>query len=527
MNLFSNPVIVRNARIQLRPRKLLIAGGICAAISVAMVYFILEGNRTGFNGVYDGQELLKMTLWIQAIVLVFGGGIACLHAVQREKDQNTFDSQRLTRLSPWELTLGKLFGPPLMAYFIFLCFLPAAIIGAAYARSNWTIVLAAYTILILGAIVFDALALVISLYLRRGTVTWAILAFLAIVYESSFVSPGAFLQLSLGPVGPFSVIELAARDSWSLASQLPTVSDRTPFSFRDLFFGLPLHHALVLSILYLTLLTWFLTAAVRNIKRDPENYELYTTGPAMAFLCYLNFILLAFFRWDVPSFSFVNRSPQLTVVPIQPLAAQSLLLTANIALFFIFGFLLLRNRVRMRRRLHSAEAAPVGLESMWPVPYIFVGALVVGAAMIGVIDWKRDPSLEWSLAVAVYRVIFFFVWLSIDLLFLQWMNLRRGRHPLALGVLLLGVYYVCAVMIVTPLHWGERALTAILLPTPLFVLNASLWSSQMAEWIIALAVEIAVAVVFILLRRRQLAELQPQPHPSPVSMNAPAPSASL
>ena len=174
MNLFSNPEIIRNARIQLRPRKLLIAAGICIAVSVATVYFTLSGDRSGANGIYDGKELLVTILWVQALVLVFGGGIACLHAVQREKDQNTYDSQRLTRLSPWELTLGKLFGPPLMADLIFLCFLPAAIIGAVQIHASWTIVLITYVLLILGAIVFDALALVISLYLRRGTVTWAV-----------------------------------------------------------------------------------------------------------------------------------------------------------------------------------------------------------------------------------------------------------------------------------------------------------------------------------------------------------------
>ncbi|MFZ0211623.1 MAG: hypothetical protein WA766_08830 [Candidatus Acidiferrales bacterium] len=519
MNLLSNPEIVRNARIQLRPRKLLIAVGICAAISVAPVYLLLfavHSDRSGTSGVYAGQMLLGVTLLIQAVVLVIGGGIACLHAVQREKDQNTFDFQRLTRLSPWELTLGKLFGPPLMADFIFLCFLPAAIIGAVYAHSNWTIVFVAYLLLILGAIVFDALALVISLFLRRGTVTWAILAFLYILYVATTAPPSRTLHLQLAPIGPFVAVDLAKQASWSTVETI--MNDVVPNPYRDVFFGAPVHHALVLPIIYFTLLAWLLLAAVRNIKRDPESYELYTPAQALGFLCYLNFILFAFFSWvriQQPKYA------------TSPLDAQTELFTFNIVMFFVFGLLLLRNRVRMRRRLHAAEAAPVGLESMWPVPHIFVGVIVVGAAMIGMMEWKRDPSLEWSLALAIYQVIFFAVWLSIDLLFLQWMNLRRGRHPLALGVLLLGVYYVCAVMIVTPLHWGDHAFTAILLPTPLFILKSSLWTTQIAEWLVALAAEAAVALFFVFLCRRQLAGLQPQPHSSPVSMNAPAPSASL
>ncbi|HEV2288022.1 MAG TPA: hypothetical protein VGR81_03625 [Candidatus Acidoferrales bacterium] len=516
MNLFSNPEIIRNARIQLRPRKLLIAGGLSLALSAALVYASLHSADKTPD--YPGS-LLHVILIIQCVVLVFGGGIACLHAVQREKDQNTYDSQRLTRLSPWGLTLGKLFGPPLMADFIFLCFLPAALIGAVQIHSNWTILFVTYVLLIFGAIVFDALALVISLYLRRGTVTWAILAFLFITYAASGGSIPFAPYFHLGPIGPFITVDLPAHASWSMADTAINIGPRSftvPNPFHDVFFGVSVHHAVVLPFIYITLLAWFLLAAVRNIKRDPENYQLYTPAQALGFIYYLNFILFSFFGWnsiqDPKSF-------------LSPLSTQSLLLSLNIPLFFIFGMLVLRNRVQVRRRLHAAEAVPTGLDFLWPVPYIFAGVIVVGAAMIGIMEWKRNPALEWSLALAIFQVIFFAVWLSVDLLFLQWMNLRRGRHPLALGVLTLAVYYVCVTIIVSALHLNDRAFTAILLPTPLFILKSSLWTTQVAEWLVALAAEAAVALFFALLCRRQLAELQP--HPSSISINAPATSASL
>jgi len=171
---------------------------------------------------------------------------------------------------------------------------------------------------------------------------------------------------------------------------------------------------------------------------------------------------------------------------------------------------LLRNRNRMQRRLHSIEAGPTALESIWPAPYIFLGAILVGAAMILVIQWKRDPSLEWSLTVAIFRVIYFAAWISCDLLFLQWMNLRRGRHPLPLGVLYLIVYYVCAGLVVGALHLTQNPFTAIFLPTPLWELNTALWSAKPAEWIVALLAVIAAAIVFVFLQRQQIEELQPR-----------------
>jgi hypothetical protein len=519
MNLFTNPEILRNACIQLRPRKLLVAAAICVAISIAIGYSI-AGSRYGFYN----TEFLHSILIIQALVLVIGGGIACIHAIQREKDQNTFDFQRLTRLSPLELTLGKLFGTPLMVFFVFLCFIPAAIVAVIAARASVSIVLAAYVLLILGAIVYNSFALVMSLFLRRGTVTWAILFFLVFVGYTTSTNIWLSSYLAFGTVSPFVAIELVRQNSWSLASNTLIIGGHQfypPNPFRDLFFGAPVHHALVLFIFYVTLLAWLIPAVARNIKRDPTNYELYTPPQALGLLCYLNFILFAFFVWRTPAAlpgPFIARPPSFT-----PLDIQTMLLSTNILLFFIFGFILLRNRNQIRRALHTGTSSSLGRLETWPAPYLFLGALIVGIAMILVIQWQRDPSLEWSLPVAIFRVAYFAFWLICDFLFLQWMNLRRGAHPLLMGVLFLGVYYVCAFSIVISLNLEHDPFTAIFLPTTLFVLDTASWTAHQMVWIGALVAQIAAGLVFVSLQRRSLAELQPRS--SQLSVNAPATSA--
>lgn len=523
MNLLSNPEILRNARIQLRPRKMLVAAGICAVVEVALGYAFFSGNGDidiGGVGYSRGQALMHTILWIQALVLVIGGGIACLHSIQREKDQNTFDFQRITRLSPLELTLGKLFGAPLMVFFVFLCLMPAAIVGAVSAGAAWTIFVAAYALLILGSLAYLAFAVVISLFLRRGAVTWAILFFLFFVVYTSSTSLASF-YLSLGSISPFNAISLAHQTSWSVSPGVIHIGAMTiprPDSFQDLFFGISVHHALVLFLLYVTILAWLIPAVARNIKRDPANYELYTPGQALGFLCYLNFILFAFFRWGTFGLGVLaGRSTALS-----PLEAQSVLLTANILLFFIFGFILLRNRNQARRLLHSGAA---GRLETWPASYLFLGALLIGIAMILVIQWQRDPSLEWSLSVGIFRIAYFAFWLICDFLFLQWAKIQRAGHPLAMGVLYLGVYYACAIIIVLSLHASHSPFAAIFLPTPLFALDTAAWSAHLGVWIAALILQIAAGVVFVALQRRTLAELQP--HSSSISMNAPATNASL
>src|SRR5437762_11294071 len=83
-----------------------------------------------------GIQLLEITFWLQALMLAAGGGIACINSIHREKEQNTFDYQRVTRMTPLELALGKLFGAPVFTYFVFLCLMPLALFGAVMGKRS-------------------------------------------------------------------------------------------------------------------------------------------------------------------------------------------------------------------------------------------------------------------------------------------------------------------------------------------------------------------------------------------------------
>jgi len=67
-----------------------------------------------------------MILFFQIVALLIGGGIYCLQAVYREKDLNTFDYQRITRMTPLELSVGKLLVAPALPYFAFSLLTPIA-----------------------------------------------------------------------------------------------------------------------------------------------------------------------------------------------------------------------------------------------------------------------------------------------------------------------------------------------------------------------------------------------------------------
>jgi len=165
MDLFSNPEFIRNRRAQLRPGRVL-----ATLVTVALLCFTI-GYAIHANDAGSGdwaKTLLVMSLSFQLVVLALAGGLACGLSIHREKEQNTFDFQRVTRMTPMELALGKLFGAPLFSYFIALCLMPAVLVGAAVAHTPPSFLLAALLILTLGCVVLHSLALLLSLFSPRG-----------------------------------------------------------------------------------------------------------------------------------------------------------------------------------------------------------------------------------------------------------------------------------------------------------------------------------------------------------------------
>jgi len=474
-----NPEFVRNVRAQLRPGKMLTAAIICGVLSLA------AGAGLAFTWVDAaanswGLTLLSFALGAQVYVLLLGGGIACLHAIQREKESNTFDFQRVTRLTPRELALGKLFGAPALSYFVALCLLPAAIVGAVTGGAAPAFVVAAYVILLLGAICYHAFALMVSMLVERTAATAAVLVFIVLVFFP-WATTRWFLGLS--EISPLFATELSSMTSWA---NVPWVGGVT-----DMLLGRPVHHAPVLIVLYLAFTAWFLLAVVRNIKRDPAVYELYSPAQALGLALFVNLILIGFFRWS----------------STDPLNAQQIVLGFNATLFMLLGLALIRNRDRLRRVWQAGSREPRWITVTHPAPYIVVGLLAMGLVAVAVQQAVQNPDPPWGAGVAIFKVVFLAAWLARDILFLQWMNLRRGHRRLTLGVLYLVVGYVGASVLFgalglyrTPL--GAALATAVV---PASILN--LWLSLSPAWTLALVVQVAVVGVFVRLQRRAVAEL--------------------
>lgn len=492
------PELLRNGRIQLRRGRVLAVIVICAAVSLsAVAYFFYSPNAASSE--MAALDLVRTMVISQITVLLIGGGIYCLQSVHREKELNTFDYQRITRLKPIELAIGKLLGAPALMYLIALCLMPVTVVAAFIAQiSIWTL-LQIYLILLLGSITFHLLALLLSLLAPPGSSAGTIVFFLFLVGMGSMIAAG-MNTFAIHQVSPFFAVEL-------LGSQPPRNSFVTLPLLQDLFLGRSVPHFPVLIVIYVTFSAFFLLAVARNIKRDPSVYEIYAPWQGLMFVLYLNALVLSFFRWTTPLFT---RSG----VQFQPISADNAELTLlMMALwqFAIFGFALLRNRERVRRRIRQYGATASGWwAAIWPSPYLLAGVLVTGCAIVATMRYEVEDFGNWNFQVGILEVSFFAIWLARDFQYLQWMNLQRARRPLVAGVLYLIIFYVCAsaCMAAFGLYRPFAApYRAILIPSAAFGLDADAWTSAERLWAGALLLLVIETFAFVWLQRRELGKL--------------------
>jgi hypothetical protein len=504
-----NPELVRNMRIQLRRGRAVATAIICVAVSLSSAAYYLQPKMGQPPSIYDARNLFQLILTLQILALLIGGGIYCLQSVHREKDLNTFDYQRITRMSPLELTVGKLLGAPALPYFAFLWLMPIACWAAILARVPFSVFMQVYVIVILGSITYHALALMISLLLERGTSAGGIIFFLLFVGMSSIDFSQGESAFAAHELSPFYVYKFIS--SW--AGGITYGSDQV-WGMRyqpDSFFGWQVSHFWVLVVLYATLIGWFLLVSVRNIKRDPSVYEVYSPLQGFQFVLYLNFLLLGFFRWNVPHFQYGPGVPSISYQPIQPTEAEGLFLSISLWFFVILGLALLRNRDRVRRRIREFGSRAAGWwAAVWPAPYLFAGAVLAGLGIVAMIRLRLQPQYGWNARVGLLEAGFLSIWIARDLLYLQWMSLRRARRPLVTGMLYLIVFYICASALFVPFGWyGQTgaAHAAIFVPFHAFQLNPENWNSAAGAWIIALTLLLLQALFFAWLHWRELQKL--------------------
>ena len=200
-------------------------------------------------------------------------------------------------------------------------------------------------------------------------------------------------------------------------------------------FGVELPYVALSLLLWAAFGAWLMPMLVRNMKKDMQEIRLLSRWQAVGFAAFLNLLLYAFQQIPQPKAANAD-SVTLTVVIL------------NAVVLFLIGLFLLTpsERLRVWKRNHAAGAASYLSEDGLPWPWLVLAAAAAYALLLaGTLVLHSDVSVSgWRLEKAALQLLILLLYVTRDVLFLQWCMLTRMKRPVVKGILLLALYYLAA-----------------------------------------------------------------------------------
>ncbi|NQU71781.1 MAG: hypothetical protein HQ514_14605 [Rhodospirillales bacterium] len=150
-----NPEFIRNLWLEARPARLIMMAALLGAL------FLLVGLRSGLG---DTLANTALTAYV-AIIFIWGNRLAANSVIQ-EVNNGTWDSQRMSAISPWKMAVGKLYGGTIYVWFGGLICL--GVYWLAQSRGGYSPRLLQTTIIYLGCgLLSHIISLIVSLVAIR------------------------------------------------------------------------------------------------------------------------------------------------------------------------------------------------------------------------------------------------------------------------------------------------------------------------------------------------------------------------
>ncbi|HXY49442.1 MAG TPA: hypothetical protein VEI01_08330 [Terriglobales bacterium] len=446
LRFWRNPEFVRHVRAELRPARamtlLVVALFVCALIWLSCWSFEQSELERARNRAQQFNrapwaarvQLLEQTgsqntwllffQWIfalQAGLLTLWSLFACAQSVAAERDRKTWDFQRTTSLTPSEMLVGKLLGEPVLTYFLLVCLLPLTAIAGLLGGISIGHLSGACLLVLGGAMFLGLCGLLLSTLLETRSRGMGMLGALTVYFlaagtvglaDSAFPGAAAF--------SPLSGILRLYRPNESAFLRPPTL------------FGLSLPWLALSLLLWMTFGFWIVLMLVRNLKRDYDEIRPLSRWQAVGCAAFLNFVMYALFN---PARGGGWNSKALV----------GLMLGVNGAILFVMGLATLSTpeRLRVWWQERAAGGATVFSEDGLPWPWLAVSAVTAYALLVwGALAWDHAlPAETKSLEMAAGQLLVLLVFITRDVLFLQWCKLTRMSRPILKGLLYLCLYY--------------------------------------------------------------------------------------
>jgi hypothetical protein len=394
----------------------------------------------------------RVLIFVQCGILTFWSLLSCAQSISGERERKTWDFQRITRLSATEMLVGKTLGEPVLAYFIVLCCLPITLFVALMGGVNFFQIVSAYALVIASALFVGLAGIWLSsLFESRsrgiGLIgALGLYAFLASAYgfsQSNF--PG------LGALNPIC----------GLLSLLGYRSEGVCPSFARMF-GARVSWPVMSWLLYLTFGAWFVAMIVSNIKRDYDEIRPLSRWQAVACASFVNFTLcLLFYPPRLPKFMSgpIGSTPNAPERIVSTYNFATTMVVINAAVLFAVGLATLTPRERLkswwRKRLEGR--ATLLSEDSLPSPWLLISAIAAyGILVLGMFVWRSQLPFDHELLlISAFQSLIICIFVTRDVLFIQWCTLTRLRAPVVKGILYLCLYYAASWVIATVLTIGS------------------------------------------------------------------------
>lgn len=416
----------------------------------------LETLQQNF-GRHTSLMFFRWLVGLQGVALTFWTLFSCAQSVSGERDRKTWDFQRITRLTSAEMLIGKLLGEPVLVYFAVLCAAPVTLISGLAGGLSLGAVLSIFVFLI-----------AISMFLGLGGM-W-----LSTLLESRARAVGLIGALALYGVtlGFYNFRDsglpgLAALSP--LTGIMDAVGEREGLKISPVLFNHPVPWLAMTLLLCGSFGAWLWLMLVRNLKRDYPEIRPLSRWQAVGCAAFLNFLIYALLS-PVHTVGFEGR-----VGWFDDGKSVALFAVAMNGLFlFLMGLATLTPQERLKVWRRTANKSVLFADDGLPWPWLGISAVVAYGLMVwGLLAWNHSLPLEsTTLQAAGIRLLLVLVFVTRDVLFLQWCMLTRLRQPVVKGVLFLALYYLAAAVAtglaaVTSEH-AARFVLAVLTPLQVF-----------------------------------------------------------
>ena len=486
--IWSNPEFVRHLRAELRPTRAITVAAVvllmCLLIGLAcwssqqaqLVNLQRAAEEYGTDAWQHRLDVLQQNFarqtwllffrWLvglQGVAVTFWALFSCAQSVSGERDRKTWDFQRTTRLTSAEILIGKLLGEPVLVYFAMLCAAPITLIAGLAAGLSIGAVLSILVFLAVCALFLGLAGMWLSTLLESRTRGVGLIGALALYG----VLLGAFGMHDSGLPGLAAMSPLTG-----LADLLGHSPNSSLAHSSALLFGHSVPWLAMNILLCASFGAWISLMLVRNLKRDYPEIRPLSRWQAVGCVAFLNFLIYALLSPATATDSLreVVRQGQFADAKIVALFAVAM----NGLFLFLMGLATLTPHERLKVWRRTAQKSNFFADDGLPWPWLSISAVVAYALMVwGLLAWNHTLPLELTtLQAAAVRLLLVLVFVTRDVLFLQWCMLTRLRQPVVKGVLFLALYYTAAAVVtglaaVSSEH-AARMMLALLTPVQVF-----------------------------------------------------------